>query len=127
MPAEQERAEMLQEFWDEGCGAENDDEAYDWDTDEWQSWDQEAATAHDSMQVPTSATGHEEEALAAATGHEEAQATAKDQEKKPAAIGDNEQAFAEAQSLATGWKRKHIKPLLDNGHRPGEEVCSHRR
>ena len=70
VPAEQERDEMLQEFWDEGCGAENDDEAYDWDTDEWQSWDQEAATAHDSMQVPTSATGHEEEAQAAATGHE---------------------------------------------------------
>ena len=28
MPAEQERAEMLQEFWDEGYGAEGDDEAY---------------------------------------------------------------------------------------------------
>ena len=41
-----------------------------------------AATAHDSMQVPTSATGYEEEAQAAATGHEEAQATAIDQEKK---------------------------------------------
>ena len=46
------------------------------------------------MQVPTSATGHEEEALAAATGHEEAQATATEQEKKPAATGDNEQALA---------------------------------
>ena len=106
MPAEQERAEMLQEFWDEGCGAENDDEAYDWDTGEWQSWDQEAATAHDSMQVPTSATGHEEEAQAAATGHEEAQATATDQEKKPAATGDNEHALAQAPSSATG----HVFP-----------------
>ena len=51
---------MFQEFWDEGYGQEGDDEAYDWDTDEWQIWDQEAATAHDSMQVSTSATGHEE-------------------------------------------------------------------
>ena len=41
MPAEQERAEMLQEFWDEGYGAEGDDEAYDWDTDEWQISDHE--------------------------------------------------------------------------------------
>ena len=39
------------------------------------------------MQVPTSATGYEEEAQAAATGHEEAQATAIDQEKKPSATG----------------------------------------
>ena len=39
------------------------------------------------MQVPTSATGYEEEAQAAATGHEEAQATAIDQEKKPPATG----------------------------------------
>ena len=78
VPAEQERDEMLQEFWDEGCGLENDDEAYDWDTNEWQSWDQELATAHDSMQMPNSTTGHEEEPLAAATGHEEAQATAID-------------------------------------------------
>ena len=50
-------------------------EAYNWGTDERQISDQEAGTAHDSMQVPTSATGHEEEAQAAATGHEEAQAT----------------------------------------------------
>ena len=93
---------MLQEFWDERCGAENADEAYDWDTDEWQFSDQEAATAHDSMQVPTSATGHEEEAQAAATGNEEAQSTATGQENKSAATGDNEQALAEAPSSATG-------------------------
>ena len=91
---------MLQEFWDEGYGAEGDDEAYNWDTDERQISDQEAGTAHDSMQVPTSATGHEEEALAAATGHEEAQAMATSQEKKSAATGDNEQALAEAPSAA---------------------------
>ena len=97
VPAEQERAEMLQEFWDEGCGAENDDEAYDWDPDEWQIADQEATTAHDSMQVPTSATGHEEEAQAAAAGHEEVQTAATGQERKSAATGDNEQALAEAQ------------------------------
>ena len=47
-----------------------------------------AATAHDSMQVPTWATGYEEKARVAATGHEEAQATAIDQEKKPPATGD---------------------------------------
>ena len=104
---------MLQEFWDEGYGAEGDDEAYNWDTDERQISDQEAGTAHDSMQVPTSATGHEEEAQAAATGHEEAQATATGQEKKSAATGDNEQALAEAQSSATGQRRKDDKPLLD--------------
>ena len=72
---------------DEGYGAEGDDEAYNWDTDERQISDQEAGTAHDSMQVPTSATGHEEEAQAAATGHEEAQATATGQEKKTVATG----------------------------------------
>ena len=88
MPAEQEHAEMFQEFRDEGYGAEGDDEAYDWDTDEWQIWDQEPATAHDSMQVPTSATGHAEEAQAAAKGHEEAQATATGQEKKSAASAE---------------------------------------
>ena len=58
------------------------------------------------MQVPTSATGHEEDAQAAAKGHEEAQATATGQEKKSAATGDNEQALAEAQSSATGQSRK---------------------
>ena len=113
--------------------------------------DDEAGTAHDFMQVPTSVTGHEEEAQAAATGHEEeaqaaatgneeAQSTATGQEKKSAATGDNEQALAEAQSSATGQRRKDDKPLLDppeiddetgpiwdNGHRRGEEVCSHRR
>ena len=86
------------------------------------------------------ATGHEEEAQAAATGHEEAQATATGQEKKSAATGDNEQALAEAPSSATGQRRRDDKPLLDapeiddetgpiwdNGHRPREEVCSHRR
>ena len=36
VPAEQDRAEMLQEFWDEGYGANSDDEAYDWDADKWQ-------------------------------------------------------------------------------------------
>ena len=89
-----------------------DDEAYNWDTDERQISDQEAGTAHDSMQVPTSATGHEEEAQAAATGHEEAQATATGQEKKSAATGDNEQALAEAPSSATGKRRRDDKPLL---------------
>ena len=49
VPAEQERAEMLQEFWDEWCGAEGGDEAYDWVTDESQISDQEAAPAHDCM------------------------------------------------------------------------------
>ena len=93
VPAEQERAEMLQEFWDEGCGAEGDDEAYDWVTDESQISDQEAAPAHDCMQGPTSARGHEEEAKAAATGHG--------------------QALPEAQSSATGQRRKDDKPLLD--------------
>ena len=83
---------MLQEFWDEGYGAEGDDEAYNWDTDQRQISDQEAGIAHDSMQVPTSATGHEEEAQAAATSHEEAGATVTGQEKKPAAAGDNDQA-----------------------------------
>ena len=39
------------------------------------------------MQVPTSATGYEQEAQAAATGHEEAQATVIDQEKKPPVTG----------------------------------------
>ena len=34
MPASQERAEMLQEFCDDGYGAEVDDEAYDWDADD---------------------------------------------------------------------------------------------
>ena len=35
------------------------------------------------------------------------------QEKKSAATGDNEQALAEAQSSATGQRRKDDKPLLD--------------
>ena len=39
-----------------------------------------ARMTNDSMQVPTSATGHEEEAQATAKGHEEAQATATSQE-----------------------------------------------
>ena len=56
--------------------------------DKWPIWEQEAATALDSMQVPTSATGHEEEAQAAAKGHEEAQATATCQEKKSGASAD---------------------------------------
>jgi hypothetical protein len=63
--------------------------------------------------VPTSATGHEEEAQTAPTGHEEAQATATGQEKKSAATADHEQALAEAQSSATGQRRKDDKPLLD--------------
>ena len=100
------------EFWDEEYGAEGDDEAYDCDTDEWHISDQDAGTAHDSMQVPTSATGHEEEAQAAATGHEEAQATATGQEKKSAATGDHEQALAEAPSSDTSQRRRDDKPLL---------------
>ena len=67
----------------------------------------------DSGWAQGAATGHEEEAQAAATGHEEAQATATGQEKKSAATGDNEQALAEAQSSATGQRRKDDKPLLD--------------
>ena len=52
-----------------------------WDTDEWQSWDQDAATArfHAGAYVTR---GHEEEAQAAATGHEEAQATATGHEEE---------------------------------------------
>ena len=53
--------------------------------------------AYDEQLPRTSATGHEQEAQAVATGHEEAQATATGQEKKSAATGDNEQALAEAQ------------------------------
>ena len=92
------------------------------------------------MQVPTSATGHEEEAQAAATGHEEAQAAPQARRRSLQRPGDNEHALAEAPSSATGQRRKDDKPLLDpsqiddetdpiwdNGHRPGEEVCSHRR
>ena len=94
VPAEQERAEMFQEFWDEGCGAEVDDEAYDWATDESHISDQEAAPAHDCMQGPTSARGHEEEAKAAATGHG--------------------QALPEAQSSATGQRRKDDKHVVIN-------------
>ena len=62
-------------------GAEGDDEASGWDTDEWQSWDQDAATArfHAGAYVTR---GHEEEAQAAATGHEEAQATATGHEEE---------------------------------------------
>ena len=56
---------------------------------------------------------HVIKAQAAATGHEEAQATATGQEKKSAATGDNEQALAEAQSSATGQRRKDDKHLLD--------------
>ena len=44
----------------------------------------------------------EKEVQAAATGHEE----------KSPATGDNEQALAEAQSSATGQRRKDDKPLL---------------
>ena len=61
----------------------------------------------------TSATCHEEEAQAAATGHEEAQATATGQEKKSATTSDNEQALAEAPSSATSQRRRDDKPLLD--------------
>jgi len=39
--------------------------------------------------------------------------TATGHEKKSAATGDNEQALAEAQSAATGQRRKDDKPLLD--------------
>ena len=106
VPAEQERAEMLQEFWDEGCGAEVDDEAYDWVTDESQISDQEAAPAHDCMQGPTSARGHEEEAKAAATGHEEAQATATGQEKKTAGTGDTGQALSAANTKCHGQENE---------------------
>ena len=66
---------------------------------------------HDFMQVPTSATGHEEEAQAAATGHEEAQATATGHEEEAKANG---QALAEAQSSATGQRRKDDKHVVIN-------------
>ena len=45
VPAQQEYDEMLQEFWDEEYGAEGDDEAYEWDVDEWQIWDEEAQSS----------------------------------------------------------------------------------
>ena len=47
---------------------------------------------HDSMQVPTSAAGHEDYTQRAATGPEEAQVMATGQDKKNAATSDNEQA-----------------------------------
>ena len=112
MPSEQNRAEVPEDCWDE-YGAEGDDEAYKWDTDERQIQDEEAGTPHDSMQVATSGTGHEEKAQAAASDHEEARGTAKGQEKKSAATGDNEQALAEAQSSATSQRKKDDKRLLD--------------
>ena len=94
---------MLQEFWDELYAQEVDDEAYHSDTHEWETSDEEAATTHDPMQVPRSATGHVEEAPATATG----------QAKKSAATSDNEQALVEAQSTATGKNKLDDKPLLD--------------
>ena len=80
--------------------------------------DSRGGRADDSMQVPTSATGHEEEAQAAATGHEEAQATATGQEKKSATTSDNERTLAEAPSSATGQRRRDDKPLRDPSRRP---------
>ena len=103
VPPSQEHAEMLQEFWDELYGQEVDDEAYDSDTHEWETSDEEAATTHDPMQVPRSATGHVEEAPATATG----------QAKKSAATSDNKQALVEAQGSATGKRKQDDKPLLD--------------
>ena len=91
------------ELWYEPYAAGGDDDLCDGDAAAWQSCEEEAATAHDSMQVPTSATGHEEEAQATATG----------QEKKSAATGDNEQALVEAQGSATGKRTQDDKPLLD--------------
>jgi len=62
---------------------------------------EEDGATHDSMQVPTSATGHGEEAQAAATGDEEALATATGQEKKSAAE-DQEAQATETTMTATG-------------------------
>ena len=56
MPAEQERAEMLQEFWDEGYGAEGDDEAYGWDTDEWHEEAQATATGQEKKSAASAET-----------------------------------------------------------------------
>ena len=55
------------------------------------------------MQVPTLATGYEEEAQAAATGHEEAQATAIDQEKKPPATGAGVVSAPRDRSRSPRW------------------------
>ena len=55
------------------------------------------------MQVPTSATGYEEEAQAAATGHEEAQATAIDQEKKPPVTGAGVVSAPRDRSRSPRW------------------------
>ena len=67
------------------------------------------------MQVPTSATGHEEDAQAAAKGHEEDQATATGQEKKSAATATGHE---EAQATATRhdpchtWTGRHPSQTL---------------
>ena len=55
------------------------------------------------MQVPTLATGYEEEAQAAATGHEEAQATAIDHEKKPPATGAGVVSALRDRSRSPRW------------------------
>ena len=60
VPAEEECVDIPSDYWDDYWdyvyGAEGDDEEYDGDADEWQSWDQEAVTAQDSTQVPPSTT-----------------------------------------------------------------------
>ena len=48
VPAEQEHAEMLAEYLEEVYGADADDEAYGWETDEWQMLDQEAAETQET-------------------------------------------------------------------------------
>ena len=85
VPAEQERAEMLEEFWDEGCVAGGDGEACCVDTDDSHMSDQEATIAQD----PTQASGDG----AAASGHG--------------------QPVQQTEFSAAGQKRKVDKPLLD--------------
>ena len=103
--------ELSQELYDHG--AEGDDDAYDWDTDEWHIWNQEPATVHDSIQVPASATGHEE-AWGAATGQEEAPTSATGHEEARAMATGHEEARASATGQEeAGQRRKGDKPLLD--------------
>ena len=72
MLAEQERAEMLQEFWNEGCAAWDDDEAYCWDIGGLHIPHHEGSIVQDPTQVSgaeAGATGHQD-AQTKAAGHE---------------------------------------------------------
>ena len=78
---------------------------------------EEDGATHDSMQVPTSATGHEEEAQAAATGDEEALATATGQEKKSAAE-DQEAQATDTIMTATGPAVMEVDSAVDSRYLP---------